>query len=214
MLSLVFDTETTGPVAKADHTDKGNSKIVQIYAALFEHDIDKSYIEQIDGKMVCTAKPVQQVSLVLDAGVDIPKGAFDVHGISREKTEAMGVDPKRAIDLLGDLFSVADAHVAHNKQFDTRMVAHAAHAAGLDPNFLDGKFNVCTMKILTPVMKLMPKRFGDYRYPKLIAAHEYLYGYGFDGAHDAAEDSLAAARIYFALLHMQGAEILSQGKKS
>jgi DNA polymerase-3 subunit epsilon len=52
-------------------------------------------------------------------------------------------------------------------------------------------------------MKMTPKVYGDWKNPKLIEAHRYIFGRGFEGAHDASADSAACAAIYFAILAME-----------
>lgn len=213
-ISLVFDTETDGPVSKPDPRDPATASTVQLYAALYEHEEGKSYLDEypIEGahptdepiiKFVNTAKPFAVLSTILDARVDVPKGAFDVHGISREKTERLGADPKNVAHLLEDFLDIADVLVAHNIRFDLGVVGRLLHVNGLDASILDEKKQFCTMRALKPVMRLTPKVYGDFKNPKLIEAYRYIYNRDFEGqAHDAAADSVACADIYFACMHM------------
>lgn len=212
MISLVFDTETTGAVSKADPRDPSTASVVQVYASLYEHNGDGDEVQILDEinhlgdkaeRFVNVARPFATLSTLVDADVDVPKGAFDVHGIDRKKAARLGVDPKNVAHLLEDFFDIADTIVAHNLRFDTGIVGRLFHTSGIDASIVGEKAQYCTMRALKPVMRLTPKVYGDWKNPKLIEAYRYIYNRDFEGqAHDAAADSLAAADIYFACLHM------------
>lgn len=215
-ISLVFDTETTGAVSKADPRDPATAHIVQLYAALYEHDPEVSYIEErtlplphfdmesdplIEQRNI--ARPFAMLSTIIDAGVDVPKGAFDVHGIDRAKATRLGVDPKNAAHILDDFLDIAEVIVAHNIRFDTGIAGRLLHTSGIDASILASKKQFCTMRALKPIMRMTPKVYGDWKMPKLIEAYNYVFNRDFEGqAHDAAADSNAAADLYFACLHM------------
>lgn len=211
MISLVFDTETTGPCSKPDPADPATDAVVQLYASLYEHDPAVSQIEEIEGsdngehvmRFFNRARPFATISTIVDAGRDVPKGAFDVHGIDRAKAKRLGVDPKNLAHIFEDFVDIADTLVAHNKRFDLGICGRMLHEHGLDADILKEKDTFCTMQALKPVMRLTPKVYGDFKQPKLIEAYRYIFNRDFEGqAHDAAADSLAAADLYFACLHM------------
>lgn len=210
MISLVFDTETTGPVSKPDFRDPSTDGIVQIFGALYEHDpkdtiaIHDIMIGDMKGeRFEVLPKPFAQLSTIVDVGRPISPGAEKVHGISREKTKLLGVDPKNMAHIFEDFIDIADVLVAHNKKFDLGIVGRALHEAGLDAAILAEKKTFCTMNAMRPVMRLTPKVYGDFKNPKLIEAYRHIFNMDFKGeAHDAAADSLACADIYFACLFM------------
>ncbi len=204
MISLVFDTETTGAVSKADPKDPATDGIVQLYASLYEHDEAKSYITtDADGRHICSAEPFAVLSTIIDIGRPSHPKAVEVHGIDQARSKRLGVDPSNAAHIFEDFVDIADVLVAHNKRFDLGICGRFLHENGLDASILAEKKTFCTMNALQPVMRLTPKVYGDWKKPKLIEAYNHVFGRDFDGrAHDAASDSIAAAHLYFACLNI------------
>lgn len=73
---VVFDFETTG-------LDPKTCKIVEVAALIVKN-----------------GEVVDQYTAILNHDVDIPEQASAVHGITREKAKAEGIDPKKAIETL------------------------------------------------------------------------------------------------------------------
>jgi len=207
MLSFIFDTETTGAAAKKDPFDAGHDKIMQFYGGLYEHDLDKDYLveREVDGKaqLFFELEPVVSFNFLVLTDKEPHKQAVAVHGITKDRANALGIAPDNLAYVIEDMIDVADRLVCHNVTFDTRMVKHLLATEGRDPAIVDEKEHFCTMEYLKPVMKMTPKVYGDWKNPKLIEAHRYIFGRGFDGAHDASADSAACAAIYFAILAME-----------
>lgn len=213
-ISLVFDTETTSAKNKKDHTDPSNPKCVQLYAAMYEHDDYKHYLSKIivNGvtKPYLFLKPIQMVSCIVMMNDDenVEEGAFKVHGISRERTQEVGVLRKSAANIFADMLDVSDRLVAHNVEFDKKIIRHMLHQTKIDPGLVDKPQSFCTMNYLRPKMQLTPKMFGDWKNPKLIEGYNYLFGRDFDGAaHDASVDAVACADIYFEILNIERLKI-------
>lgn len=206
MISLVFDTETSGLSAK-DHTSAKNGKLLQLYAALYEHAEGESFIRKnAEGQMECTATPFATLSTYLDAQVDVPPDAFKVHGIDKAKQAKLGADPFNVACLFEDMLDIADTLVAHNLNFDYAIIKHFLWSHDREIAYLDTKAQFCTMRTLKPLMRLEPKKYGDWRFPKLIEGYQYMFDRDFEGdAHDASADAKAAADLYFGLLYMQSA---------
>jgi DNA polymerase-3 subunit epsilon len=89
----------------------------------------------------------------------------------------------------------ADQIVAHNITFDLKLVAYEIERAGA-PNVAADKPQFCTMAATTDICKLPGRYPGKFKWPKLIEAHQHLFGEGFDGAHDALVDVRACQRIH------------------
>jgi len=203
MLSFIFDTETTGAAAKKDPHDKGHDKIMQFYGGLYEHDLDKDYVVERDGQLFLDIQPVMSCNFLVYTEKEPHRQAVAVHGISHDRAKLLGVSPDNLAHILEDVIDVADRLVCHNVTFDTRMVKHLFASEGLDPDFIDEQETFCTMEYLKPIMRMTPKVYGDWKNPKLIEAHQYIFNRGFDGAHDANADASACAAIYFAILAME-----------
>lgn len=175
---LFFDTETTGlPLwnERSKHPDQPH--IVQLACVL----CDEGGAE-LTG-MDCIIKP---------EGYTIPKEASDIHGITTERALEEGLALWRAVWSFERSIGVAGLMVAHNMSFDKRMLRIAYHRLKLDPPEIDCR---CTMKELTPIMKL-PGNHG-FKWPRLEEAYQYFFNEGLEGAHDAMVDVRACARIFF-----------------
>lgn len=179
---LFFDTETTDlwkdalPIGSVEQP-----KIVQIAALLTEDD----------GTEVMSMNAIVRQEYV-------PEKASSIHGITTEVSQAKGLNEGTVMTLFEELLMLADTVVAHNGEFDQKVVLNSI--AILDQKLSDpfvGKKAFCTMKSSTPICKLKGRR--GYKWPKLIEAHQILLGEGFDGAHDALADVRACKRVYFKL---------------
>ena len=220
-ISLVFDTETTSAKNKKDHTDPTNPKCVQLYAAMYEHDDSRNYISKIivNGvvKQQLWLKPIQTISCVimLNEGEEVEPGAEAIHGISYERTQNVGVLRKSAANIIADFLDVSDRLIAHNIEFDKKILRHMLHQSKIDAALVDKPQPFCTMNYLRPVMKMEPKRFGDWKQPKLIEAYNYMFQRDFDGAaHDASVDAGACADLYFEILNRERIKIEEAQKES
>lgn len=183
--ALFFDTETTGKWDfKADATAPHQPSIVQIAALLF-HGTEQ----------------VAQFSLIVKDGYgEIAQGAQDIHGISFEKAQEVGVSMATAYGMFANLVKLADEVVCHNYQFDSRLIAKTAYLLNKE-NVLDGKKSFCTMTP-SPICAYVgiKNAYGKYKWPKLIELHQKLFNKGFDSAHDAMGDIIATKDCYFELL--------------
>lgn len=94
-----FDTETTG-------TDVEQDRIVT--AVLDVYDADGTQLENL--------------SLLLDPGIEIPEAATAINGISTEKARAEGIDPVTGLSMLlaaiEDVWQRGIPIVAYNAAFD------------------------------------------------------------------------------------------------
>lgn len=187
MLTLVFDTETTG---KADFKQKHRLHI-------------QPYLVQLGAQLYHDRRLVAEVNILGDPSfkgdrVSIPPGATEVHGITDELIEAASFDYKLVVPIFNNLVKKADRLVAHNMEYDF-LIARAMFtriAASHDALLEIPK--VCTMKSSETVLKL-PGKYG-YKWPSLDEAYRALVDAdGFEGAHDAMEDVRACAAVLFAL---------------
>ncbi len=183
---LVFDTETTGLPKNwnAPVTDLNNwPRIVQLAWQFYDEA----------GNVLAEANRI-----IRPDGFIIPGEAAMVHGISTELALRDGIDLKEALLEFADVLSVAKGLVAHNINFDDRVVSAEFIRMDMSREFLEQIAKICTMEGSTDFCKL-PGGPRGYRYPKLILLHERLFNEGFDGAHDALNDVRACARCFFEL---------------
>lgn len=196
-MTIVFwDTETTGfprPSLPLDH--ESQPYIVQLAAQLCEND----------------GKVISSINLIINNGVEIPKEASEIHGITTEKAKQFGVPPAIALHLFRGMLKNCDLIVAHNLKFDeivTRIQFSRYKGSmryhGSDDAWICAKS--CTMETATPIVNLPPTPkmlkagFNRPKSPKLEECIKHFFGEELKGAHDAMIDVEACKRIY---LHMR-----------
>ena len=137
--------------------------------------------------------PTATRTWLIDPGIEIPKGASDIHGITTERARAEGLAPVRAlVEIADELLSAAEdgeALVVCNAPFDLTILR--SELARLDLPF--------PLKTSTVIDPLVLDKFVD-RYRKgsrKLAALAEVYAAKLDRAHDAASDALAAARVAY-----------------
>ncbi|MGI9489132.1 MAG: 3'-5' exonuclease [Geminicoccaceae bacterium] len=181
---LFFDTETTGMYNfKSTHDDPAQPHIVQLAACL----VDK--IGNVRGSMNMIVKPP----------IPIPEGASAVHGITDEIAEHYGFELDEALDVFWKLEARAETLVAHNVNFDRKMLRSAFHRADMHNSFdaFSRAKTFCTMQATTPILKLPGHR--GYKWPRLEEAYSHFFDEPLEGAHDAMIDVMACKDVFFAL---------------
>jgi DNA polymerase III subunit epsilon len=182
---LFFDTETTGLPKnwKAPISDSDNwPRLVQLSWAWFDsHGIKWDVHDYI----------------IYPQGFVIPKESSDIHRITQEIAEKEGKELDKILDIFTKDVLRAKHVVAHNIDFDEKIVGAELFRLGLKDVFLDLS-KICTMKGSVDVCKI-PGYRGNYKYPNLSELHHFLFKEKFDDAHNALADVLATARCFFAL---------------
>lgn len=184
MIDLIFDTETTGKWDfKGTPTSEHQPHLVQLAFELVEDD-----------------RVIQTFSSYVIPLIPVPKESTAIHGITDEAAREYGVKLETAIGMFKRAIARADNLVAHNLDFDLKVLARAFFLAGhTDPFHLPNP--ICTMKTATPVLKLpSPNKPGSYKWPRLDEAYKALVDpVGFEGAHDALVDVRACGKVLRAL---------------
>jgi len=183
---LFFDTETTGLPKnyQAPLDDFLNwPRIVQIAWSLYDeegnHWESYSYIIKPDGFI-------------------IPDEVAKIHRISQERALKDGVDLKVALEhFLRDANSAAYL-VAHNIDFDEKIIGSELLRTKLGPNPFTGNNRIDTMKSSVNFCKIDNGR-GSYKWPNLSELYRILFSEAFPDAHDALVDVKACAKCFFAL---------------
>lgn len=139
--------------------------------------------------------------IVKPDGWTVPEEAAAVHGISTAKAESFGIPVKVAMAAFSNFCRQANQLVAHNIQFDVRLVGYEFERLGFK-NIAATMTQFCTMEATTNICKL-PGKYGNYKWPKLIEAHRHLFGEEFDDAHDALADVRACHRVHRHLIQME-----------
>ncbi len=129
-------------------------------------------------------------------GFKIPKDAEEIHGISTALAKRTGVRIAKALDAFIEALSKASVVVAHNFEFDDKVLGAEFYRRGIrDPFRL--KIKVCTMTAATEYCAL-PGQYG-FKWPKLAELHYELFGKRVKEAHDAAADVATCSKCFFEL---------------
>lgn len=181
---LFFDTETTGLPRKWNNpvTDVDNwPRMVQLAWIMCDRT----------GKVI-----EQRNDIIRPEGYFIPPVVSRIHGITTERALKEGRDLKEVLDDFSAKIDEAEALVGHNISFDESIVgAEFERKRIMSSLFL--KPRLCTMKGAVNYCKLPGKR--GLKPPKLIELHQFLFGTGFDNAHDALADVEATMRCFWRL---------------
>jgi len=168
-------------------------------------DVESSGISVWDDRIVQAAlvdiRPEQRpatTTWLADPGIDIPAEATQVHGITTEHARANGVDPGEMLFELTGRLALALGRgipvVAMNGSFDLTMLEQENRRHGIDT--LVDRLGPGKIQPILDVFVLDkyadPYRKGGRKLTDLCTT----YGVHHVGAHDAAADALAAARLF------------------
>ncbi len=182
---LFFDTETTGLPKnwQAPITDSDNwPRLVQLSWAWYDKE----------------GNPWDSNDFIIrPEGFVIPEEATKIHRISQAQAEAEGQELSLIIDLFMADINLAEAIIAHNLDFDEKIIGAELFRLN-KPNTFSQVKKICTMKTTSNVCRI-PDGRGSYKWPNLNELHQFLFSEGFTDAHNALVDVQACARCFFAL---------------
>jgi len=191
---LFFDTETTGLPARwnADFSDTDNwPRMVQLGYLVYDD----------------AGKLKQSADIIIKPdGFTIPDEVVKIHGISTERALAEGVALAEAVEKFVEALDEAHTLVAHNIEFDQKILGTELYRLGLhdDLETLKEIDKVCTMKAATNYCAIPKPGYGQgYKWPTLAQLHWKLFAREFAGAHSAYSDAEACAKCFFKLKEMQ-----------
>ena len=183
---LFFDTETTGIPNdyKAPCTNTDNwPRLIQLGWLLTD----------AAGRILSEGNHI-----VRPDGLEIPKAASDVHGVTTEFALENGKPLLDAIFAFGADLNQADCMVGHNLDYDLHIVGAEYVRLGYDSRIMFARPTLCTMQATIQFCNI-PGRFGP-KWPKLMELYTKLFGQEFDGAHDAMADIVATKDCFFELI--------------
>jgi len=137
-------------------------------------------------------------TLIRPDGWEIAPGAQRVHGISTRKALKRGIPLTNVLPAFDAELEAASVVIAHNLEFDQTIMTAEFIRAGL-PHHFDKVAGFCTMRGTTEFCQLKPKKYGEYKWPKLSELHAICTGKPHAGAHDAMGDAEAVLRCLRAL---------------
>jgi DNA polymerase III epsilon subunit-like protein len=185
MKVIVLDVETSGLPLRRD------SKPFMLDDFEPARIIELAYVVVDDDHSI-----VKEREFLLNDTVDVLTNSH-IHGIQLQDLKTRGVPLMRAMEeLYADLQSV-DAIVAHNLDFDLKILLSECYrerdALSSLRRLLKNTKGACTM--------LNGKRFMDVRkWPKLVELYEHITGERVDQTHRAMDDVKLCYRCF---VHMQ-----------
>ena len=193
---LAFDTETTGfPITDRNIHISNQPYITQLCFILY--DAETKVIERIFNKYI-----------KIPQHVIIPEKVIDITGITKVLCNTLGIN---IVDALGEFIkacSQANILIAHNMQFDKKMIEIELirnNLFGVDePKYFKIIKKECTMAIGKPICNItIPSKYGKLflKNPKLKELHEKLFGSIPENLHDAEVDTIACLRCYIQMIY-------------
>lgn len=194
-LIYTYDTETSGlPQFKLPSSDPSQPHLVDIAALLYTED----------GTLVDSFE-----AIIRPDGWTIPDEVAAIHGITTEMAMDMGIPESEALDGFMAIHERASLRVAHNRQFDDRImrIALMRYRDEEAAEQFKAATGFCTMNATRDIIKLPPtaRMRGGFKPPKLSEAYKYFTGQDLEGAHRARADAEGCALIYFALQAQESA---------
>jgi DNA polymerase III subunit epsilon len=200
MKALIYDTETTGlPLFSEASNDSRQPHIVQLGAQLVDLDT-----ERVHAGIDLVIKP---------DGYTIPAEVAKIHGITTEHALDVGVPAHYALFVFFEMWRLAQVRIAHNEQFDARILRIACARHGdlygipKPDEWRNGRAE-CTQILSTPILKLPPTERmlaagrNHHKSANLREAYLHFTGRELVDAHSAMADTQACAAVYFAIKKM------------
>ena len=179
MKAFFFDTETTWL--------QDYDQIVQFWWIFWNYNPETNvFIEE------------RRINQYLNVHAEISPKAYETHHLSKEfLSDYWYID--EYIDEILSYFELADIVIAHNAEFDRRMVVNECKRLGR--NFdTDDCFWIDTMKPTTSLVKARFPGWGKwFKYPKLTELYYFLFNRNFEDAHNAIWDVLATKECFLEL---------------
>lgn len=188
---LIFDTETTG-FPLPDFKDPNNPRVTQLAWVLLNEDgkIFKKYSSLIDpdGWTIPTVEELKA------KGSKNPH-FFEENNMSTERCKKEGRPIEFAVKHFIEAIEESKYIIAHNLKFDLAVMSSEMYR--LKKSAKNKPIRICTMDSTTNLLKIPgPKGF---KWPNLTELHTFLFGKGFEGAHDAMDDVKACANCFWVL---------------
>ena len=195
-LALIFDTETNGKMdfKKEDMNASSQPALVQLGMILVD---TATWIPKLR-----TCMMIQEVSFMEEE-------AQKIHGISVPDCQRYGVPQVLACQQFRHLLTLADCLVAHNLNFDERVMKIAMQRVGLPPidSILLGENlqTICTMKESTDIVGIPAPFVGKsaqaFKWPTLEESFQHFTSRTLEnGGHDAMVDAEACLTVFQSLV--------------
>jgi DNA polymerase-3 subunit alpha len=205
---MVFDTETTGLFQKDRHNLEQQPYITQL--SMIVYDMEDKKISKVFNTYI-----------KLPPNAVISEGAYKSTGITKELCQSKGIDICKALEVFYQFYMNSDCIIAHNIDFDKRMIL-----TELERNYLYFYGNVqilnmfnpiferyhyidncCTMRESIHLCNIMIGKDGVLRkypkYPTLKELYYKLFNQEPTNLHNSLVDTLVCMRCFlkFRMFH-------------
>ena len=142
----------------------------------------------------------RQSHIIYPQGFNIIEPIAKLTRITTERAQCEGVDLYSVLTEFMEDVNDAKLLIAHNIDFDKRVVGCELYRENMDYDSLLNKSMVCTMQKSTNFCAIPSNsNHPGYKWPKLEELHMKLFGTTFSGAHDALADVEATKKCFFEL---------------
>lgn len=199
--ALIFDTETTGSPKKyiAAEEDLNNyPQVVQLAASLIEIDLEDLTTVKVIYSFNSLITPFRKGN-----PIEITAKAESVHGKSFALCEKEGQDLNTVLFLFQGIVNNADLIIAHNLFFDKNVMISEYLNNGMRLTHKRSTKQLCTMRYVTPILKLPGKFKNQHKYPSLAELFTYCTDSKIEDyykAHDAEQDVSATIICLLSLI--------------
>lgn len=202
MKLLVFDTETTGLPKKKElniHSLDSWPYIVQFSYIIYD-DVTNRILK------------IKDYVIKVPSYINISDESIKLHGITNEISQSKGVDIENIFDEFMDDFENVDYVIAHNLDFDLKMIkAEIMRKINYELIYFEKelyknyftlienyKKYICTMQESIDLCGIVAfnKRGKYIKFPKLSELHNKLFNYVPNNLHNSLNDVLVCLRCY------------------
>jgi DNA polymerase-3 subunit epsilon len=201
-LALFYDTETTGiPKYGQPSTDPAQPRVTQLAAELC---------------IEATGETIAELNhIILPCGWTIPDDIAKLTGLTTELALVQGVACDTVLPEFIELWKRASVRVAHNEQFDMRMVRIELVRSPTFRNQLEAGVpfadhwkagaGFCTQGKSTKIVNEGRPAGDKKKTATLSEAYAHFTGKTLEGAHDAKVDVMACKAVYYGIKkHLAG----------
>lgn len=179
---LLIDTETSGLFDFSKPADAdGQPRLAELAMILIDP-------MERDGAM-------EQHFLIKPEGWEIGPEMAAINGLTSELLNESGVPVADAIAAYAAAIDHGAIVVAHNAQFDTKVMRGEMRRAGVDDRF-EKTQNICTMRSLVDVCQIPKKTGKGFKLPKFGEAYRHFFDADIEGQHTARGDCNALLEIF------------------
>lgn len=176
----ILDTETSGLFNFALPADaEGQPRLAHLAMIFVDENLQEESIVDL---------------LVKPDGWSMPPEVAAINHLPNELLLEKGLPVAHVLQAYTDAVDRGCIIVAHNAQYDTKIMRGELRRAGMDDRF-ERTPNICTMRALTDICKIPKANGKGYKFPKLSEAMA-AFNIKQDGAHTAGGDARSALELF------------------